>query len=67
MAKMTPAADTTAEKKEAAPTFTKDQLTTSKRYAARRDLVNTLLEDGKQYTLAEVEEKIEAFRKGKVN
>ena len=28
--------------------------------------MNTLLEDGKQYTLAEVEEKIEAFKKGKV-
>ena len=39
----------------------------SKRYATRRDLVNVLLEDGKQYTLAEVDEKIEAFKKGKVN
>ena len=48
MAKTTPAADTTAEKKEAAPTFTRDQLAASKRYATRRDLVNTLLEDGKQ-------------------
>lgn len=67
MAKTTPAADTAAEKKEAAPTFTRDQLAASKRYATRRDLVNTLLEDGKQYTLAEVDEKIEAFKKGKVN
>ena len=67
MAKTTPAADTTAEKKEAAPTFTRDQLAASKRYATRRDLVNTLLEDGKQYTLAEVDGKIEAFKKGKVN
>lgn len=53
--------------KAAAPTFTKDQLAASKRYATRRDLVNTLLEDGRQYTLAEVDEKIEAFKKGKVN
>ena len=67
MAKTTPAADTAAEKKEAAPAFTKDQLAASKRYASLRDLVNTLLEDGKQYTLAEVDEKIEAFKKGKVN
>ena len=66
MAKTTPTADTTAEKKETAPTFTRDQLAASKRYATRRDLVNVLLEDGKQYTLAEVDEKIEAFKKGKV-
>lgn len=66
MAKTTPAADTAAEKQGAAPTFTKDQLAASKRYATRRDLVSVLLEDGKQYTLAEVDEKIEAFKKGKV-
>jgi len=57
----------TTAKTEAAPTFTKDQLATSKRYANLRDLVTVLLEDGKQYTLAEVDEKIEAFKKGKVN
>mgnify|MGYP001085707999 CR=1 FL=1 len=55
-----------AVKKEAAPTFTKDQLATSKRYASVRDLVSVLLEDGKQYTLAEVDAKIETFKKGKV-
>lgn len=55
-----------AVQKEAAPTFTKDQLATSKRYASMRDLVSVLLEDGKQYTLAEVDEKIEKFKKGKV-
>lgn len=56
-----------AVKKEAAPTFTKDQLAASKRYAARRDLVSVLLEDGKGYTLAEVDGLIEKFMKGKVN
>ena len=38
MAKTTPAADTTAVKKETAPTFTKDQLAASKRYATRREI-----------------------------
>ena len=57
----------TAAKEEAAPTFTKDQLAASKRYAGLRDLVGVLLEDGKRYTLAEVDGKIEAFKKGKVN
>jgi len=51
----------------AAPTFTRDQLAASKRYASLRDLVTVLLEDGKQYTLAEVDKKIEEFKKGKVN
>lgn len=50
----------------AAPAFTKDQVAASKRYASVRDLVNVLLEDGRQYTLAEVDEKIETFKKGKV-
>lgn len=55
-----------AVKKEAVPTFTRDQLAASKRYAPMRDLVSVLLEDGKQYTLDEVDKKIEAFKKGKV-
>lgn len=60
--------ESTAEavKKEAAATFTRDQLAVSKRYAPLRDLVSVLLEDGKQYTLDEVDKKIEAFKKGKV-
>ena len=59
--------NTAAVQKEAAPTFTKDQLATSKRYAGRRDLVSVLLEDGKQYTLAEADKRIEQFKKDKVN
>ena len=55
-----------AAKKEETPAFTKGQLAASKRYADSRDLVRVLLEDGKQYTLAEVDEKIEKFKKGKV-
>ena len=64
MAKTENTAD--AVKREAAPTFTKDQLAASKRYAGQRDLVSVLLEDGRQYTLAEIDEKIETFKKGKV-
>lgn len=51
----------------AAKAFTKDQVAASKRYAPLRDLVGVLLEDGRQYTLDEVDAKIEAFKKGKVN
>lgn len=64
MAKTKNTAD--AVTKETVPTFTKEQLAASKRYANRRDLVSVLLEDGKQYTLDEVDKKIEEFKKGKV-
>ena len=38
----------------------------SQRYAKRRDLLGALLEDGKWYTLEEVDTAIENFMKGKV-
>lgn len=58
----------TAAPAKAAPeaVYTREQIMSSRRYAARRDLVGVLLEDGRQYTLAEVDEKIERFKKGKV-
>lgn len=49
------------------PVFTRAQLTASKRYAQRRDLLRALLEDGRTYTTAEVDTLIETFMKGKVN
>ncbi len=48
------------------PRFLKEQLLASKRFQDRRDIVDALLEDGKLYTVATVEEKIENYRKGKV-
>lgn len=46
--------------------YTKDQILLSEKYAKRRDLVNALLEDGKEYTIAEVEARMDKFLKGKV-
>ena len=46
--------------------FPKEQLLRSQRYAKRRDLLGALLEDGKWYTLEEVDTAIENFMKGKV-
>ncbi len=60
-----PAAPETAAKKTE-PAYTKDQVAVSERYANRRDLVSVLLEDGKAYTLAEVDTLIEKFLKGAV-
>ena len=46
--------------------FSKEQLLSSKKYANRRDLVDALLEDGKEYATDDVDKKIESFMKGKV-
>lgn len=43
------------------PTFTKQQLVASRKYAMQRDVVSALLEDDKSYTFAEVDKKITAF------
>ena len=59
------------EKKSAAsaatePKFTKESLLNSKRFCNECDLVSVLLEDGKEYTISEVESMITKYMKGKV-
>lgn len=46
--------------------YTKEQILSSGKYAARRDLLNALLKDGAACTLAETDKLIEKFMKGKV-
>lgn len=46
--------------------FTKEQLLASKRFRERRDLVAALLTDGEQYTVRDLEQKIDDYMKGKV-
>lgn len=46
--------------------FTKEQLLKSKALGGRRDLAAALLDEGEAYTLAEAQERLEAFMKGKV-
>lgn len=46
--------------------FRKEQIASSKRYENDVDIVNALLQDGKAYALADVDEVIESFKKGKV-
>lgn len=45
--------------------FKKSSFLDSKKY--KRDLINALLEDDKEYTKSEVDTIIDNFRKGKVN
>lgn len=48
------------------PLFSKAQILASAKYRVRRDLVDALLDDGKKYTIKEVDELINKFMKGKV-
>lgn len=47
--------------------FTKQQLMESELYRYSRDLLSAILEDDQTYTRLEVEERITAFQKGRVN
>lgn len=46
--------------------FSKDKLLKSKRFADRRDLLNALLSDDKEYTIVETEEIIKEYMEGEV-
>ena len=55
----------TIEKVEVKPKYTKENIINSKRYLMNKDLLNVILEE-KEYTLQEVEEEINKFKKRKV-
>ena len=61
-----PAAKKAAQAVKPAATYSKEQLKRAKRDMERKDLVNALLEDNRQYTLDEVDTAIEKFMKGTV-
>lgn len=48
------------------PRFSRNQLLASDRFQNQRDILNALLLPENTYTIAEAEEQIEAYRKGKV-
>ena len=52
--------------KAASPVFSKQNILTFGRYAGRRDLLSVLLEEGKMYTIDQVDDLIGHFMKGKV-
>ena len=47
--------------------FTKSQITSSKKYRNRRDLINAILDDSKLYSIDEVDALIKQFMKSEVN
>lgn len=51
---------------ESADKFTKQQLAESKRFKKKRDLLAALLEDNKEYTIAEADAIIDGYLRKKV-
>ena len=60
--------DAAAEERKAPVTFSKAQILTFKRFAARRDLLKVKLDDAQSYSMEQVEAVIREFMtpKGKV-
>lgn len=54
------------ETKQGEATFLKQELLEAECYQGKKDLVGALLEDGREYTLAEVDAAIKRFMEGKV-
>lgn len=48
------------------PTFSKEQVMKSKRYASRKDALSFLLEDNRDYTYAAIDGILKTYMKGKV-
>ena len=46
--------------------FSKEQILSAAKFANRRDLLSVVLEDGKTYTVEDVQKQIDKFMKGKV-
>lgn len=57
---------TKVEPETTLPRFSKKQITSAKKYRVNIDLVSSLLADDGLYTLAEVDDMIDKFLKGKV-
>lgn len=47
-------------------TFPKEQLISANKYSNRKDILRTLLEDGKEYSFEQVDRLMDDFMKGKV-
>lgn len=55
------------EPKKAPALFTKNQLVSSEKYKDRKDALNVLLSDDKNYSFEETDKILNDFMKGKVN
>jgi arginine repressor len=58
--------ETAEDVKQGSHAFGKEQLIASDRYADKKDIVNALLETGKEYTVETVDRLVENYMKGQV-
>lgn len=56
--------ETTTDVTANEPTYTKDQILKSKKYAHRRDLLGVLLSDKQEYKIAEIDKAIDNYMNG---
>lgn len=57
----------TNPKRTKAPTFTKNQLVSSRKYALHQDVLNAILDADKVYTFNDVDKALKEFLEGKVS
>lgn len=56
----------TTKKTADAVSFSREQIISAKKYKHQKDIVNVVLEDDQKYTIKQVDDLIEKFKKGKV-
>lgn len=54
-------------KEVAVSTYSKEQIIGSKKFKSRVDVLKVILDENKAYTIADVENELNKFMKGKVN
>lgn len=54
-------------KQVAVSTYSKEQIIESKKFKSRVDVLKVILDENKTYTIADVENELNKFMKGKVN
>ena len=54
-------------KEVAVSTYSKEQIIESKKFKSRVDVLRVILDENKTYTIADVEDELNKFMKGKVN
>lgn len=54
-------------KETAVSKYSKEQIIESKKFKSRVDVLNVILDENKTYTIADVENELNKFMKGKVN
>ncbi|WP_113674562.1 hypothetical protein [Vallitalea guaymasensis] len=66
MARKTKSADVETVENVEVMTFSKEKIISAKKYSNRKDILNELLDDGKEYSFDQVDKLMDDYMKGKV-